>query len=392
MRGDTLIRAGTLNGSGLRSHNERLVLACLRDHAPISRSQIAELVGLTRPAITRIVADLAERGLVVDALAEGAQPGLGRPRQPLELDRTHLAGIGIDLRVDRLEVRGVTLGGATLAKTAVDVPRRPGVVEIVSVVAALVDDLRERFARETVGVGLAVPGQLSADRRTILESAHLHWRSVPLVEVLEERLAAPILMRHVAECAALANARHPDFRDAHRLLQFQVGVGAGAALTKGRDLDPSLPSGWGAVGHLPLGDPAKQCPCGRSGCLDMSIGYGAFHAASARADDAELAGHTQLSVAATVADRARQGDARAQAAIDRIRKDLVRALTVAGLMEAPDVIVLGGYPLGLGEHFLEQVGTDLAEQLHSPSPLRASPLGDEAPGVGAALLALEVDG
>ncbi len=52
------------------------------------------------------------------------------------------------------------------------------------------------------------------------------------------------------------------------------------------------------------------------------------------------------------------------------------------------MIVLGGYLLGLGGGFLRALDADVAQRLLAPSPLRTSPLADEAPGLGAALLGL----
>jgi predicted NBD/HSP70 family sugar kinase/biotin operon repressor len=380
---------GSLTTSALRSHNARLVLACVRDNGPVSRSEIADLVGLTRPAITRIVADLTARGLVVEAHGDSGPVGVGRPRQPLELDRSRLAGIGIDLRVDHLEVRGVTLAGGTMAREGTNIRPRPTPGEVVDSIESLVSRIRGDLGHETTGIGVAIPGALSPDGRVILASAHLGWHDVPFAAMVEERLGTRIRMSHVAAAAALANARHEDFRSFHRLLQFQVGMGAGVALARGRDLDATLPYTWGAVGHLPLGgDPDASCPCGRRGCLDTSVGFGAFSRAAGLDDLPVSSRPLQVDAATAVARRAEAGDARAQAAIEALRADLARALVTVALMEGPDMIVLGGYLLGLGDGFLRALDADVAQRLLAPSPLRTSPLADEAPGLGAALLGL----
>jgi predicted NBD/HSP70 family sugar kinase len=70
-----------------------------------------------------------------------------------------------------------------------------------------------------------------------------------------------------------------------------------------------------------------------------------------------------VDAATAVARRAEAGDARAQAAIEALRADLARALVTVALMEGPDMIVLGGYLLGLGDGFLRALDADVAQRL-----------------------------
>ena len=61
----------------LRRTNLGLVLRRLRDHGPRSRAKLATELGMTRSAVSTLVADLAERGLVrTGGLERGA---VGRP-------------------------------------------------------------------------------------------------------------------------------------------------------------------------------------------------------------------------------------------------------------------------------------------------------------------------
>ncbi len=381
--------SGSLSPTGLRSHHQRLVLACIRDHAPISRAEIAEKVGLTRPSITRIVGDLVDRGFVVEALDDARPRAVGRPQKPLSLNDTHLAGIGIDFRVDRLEVRGVTLDGTELAREAALVAPHPTPGQVVDEIARLVSNVREQHGRETVGIGMCLPGGAAPGSTLVSASAHLGWARVPLPEMLLARLGTPVRLTHVAAAAALAHSRLPEFVAVHRLLHLQVGAGAGIAITRDRELDATQPASWGQIGHIPFNPTPVPCACGRTGCLDTAIGFGAFIAAAGAENERRLGPYGQIRFAEAVAREAADGSTTAKSALESLSRHLVRTLTLLTMIEVPDALVLGGYILGFGQPFLGDVAMRLSDSLDEPSPLRFSPLGDEASGIGAAQLALD---
>lgn len=376
----------SLSGARMRSHNGRLVLASLRDQ-PLSRAQLAEQLGLTPSAITRIVADLIQRGLVEET---GKLTGIGAGRRGITLGLSNrLAGIGIDARVDRTVLVYREMGGTTLRRWELPMPVRPSPEDFVNVVADAVASLEADSEHVITGVGMAVPGLLTADRRGIRQSRYLGWTDVAIVDALEARLGLPVGLRHVAECAAIANARQPELEDCARLLHVQVGAGLGLALTRNRELDETLPVGWGGAGHVLVGDPRRQCVCGRRGCIDATVGFEAFAQPGLAAGLVSPPGPEAMRVfAAEVAERAERGQAWAVEAVEQLVEDLARAIAVFVSLELPDAVTLGGYPLALGESFVARVGDRLAENLAAPSPLVTTSIQDEASGIGAAMVGL----
>lgn len=245
-----------LSGTVMRSTNERHVLACLRDHEPISRADLADRLGLTRAAITRIVADLIERGYITESGLNVGRPG--RPSTRLELSR-RWASIGFDSRAHRTEIVAMEMGGRVLHRELLELPGGIPADQYVSLLASSVQRIRAAIPHQLAGVGVALPGRLSEDR-TIVEKTHFFpWDSFPLVRELTAALdGVPVGLRHNAECAAIANARQPELAGRDRLLHLQVGIGLGIALTRNQDLDDTLPVGWGGAGHVQLGEDRKS--------------------------------------------------------------------------------------------------------------------------------------
>src|SRR3954470_12211441 len=84
----------------LRRTNLGLVLRRLRDHGPRSRATLATELGLTRTAVSSLVGELTDRGLVRPG---GVQRGsVGRPGTTVELDGSSVAGLGAEINVNHV--------------------------------------------------------------------------------------------------------------------------------------------------------------------------------------------------------------------------------------------------------------------------------------------------
>ena len=78
LRSHTLENGEILEQSGLRRHNLGIIFRAIRDSGPISRAQLAQITGMTKPGVTNIVDELLERGLLTQG-AEESKPNRGRP-------------------------------------------------------------------------------------------------------------------------------------------------------------------------------------------------------------------------------------------------------------------------------------------------------------------------
>ena len=80
-----------------RDINNRIALNLVRAHQPISRADLARVMGVSRSAVTLIVNDLLERKLVV----EGATGETVRGRKPtfLHINARRRTVVAVDIRV-----------------------------------------------------------------------------------------------------------------------------------------------------------------------------------------------------------------------------------------------------------------------------------------------------
>lgn len=126
-------------------------------------------------------------------------------------------------------------------------------------------------------VGVGVPALVSADHRTVLESANLGWRNYPLASVLRRGLHLPvyldtdIIFAARAEATIGAGKQSDDF--------VYINLGTGVSHVRMLHQQPQLGAhGLGMnLGHAPLFSehthrPRQHCACGRSYCVECVLG------------------------------------------------------------------------------------------------------------------------
>ena len=86
-----------LEQSGLRRHNLGIIFRALRDSGPLSRAQLANATGMTKPGVNNIVDELLERGLLTQGVEE-SKPERGRPGVLLSINAKATSIIVIELR------------------------------------------------------------------------------------------------------------------------------------------------------------------------------------------------------------------------------------------------------------------------------------------------------
>ncbi|HKU30492.1 MAG TPA: ROK family protein [Arthrobacter sp.] len=353
----------------VRRRNLSLVLDSIAKtgDAKPSRAQVAAGTGLTKAAVSSLVADLVYSGLVAEVglYRDGER---GRPGQGLELN-TRRGVIGMEINVDYLAVGLVDLGGALRFTSTVESHNRglaPGAV--MAGLKRLVDDAKAAAGAENIeilGGGLAVPG-LVDERRSIVTSApNLHWDH----EQLDPRAlldGAPLGVRlsNEANSAALGELWYGSGPADFLYVSGEVGVGGGVII--GGELFMGPGGSAGELGHMVVHPDGPRCSCGGAGCLETFAGQEAIFQA-ARIPDGPLSER----MAGLLAALAANGPEAGKAVHDAGRYLGVALASSARLMDLKGV-VLGGHFAELGDWLKPAVLESLNR--HAPGLLRPEDL------------------
>ena len=81
------------NQSGMRDHNERLVLSLVRLHGGLSKSDIARMTGLSAQTVSVIMRELERDGLLLKLAPQRGK--IGQPSVPMSLNPDGAFFIGL---------------------------------------------------------------------------------------------------------------------------------------------------------------------------------------------------------------------------------------------------------------------------------------------------------
>ncbi|MDF2710942.1 MAG: sugar kinase [Nonomuraea muscovyensis] len=269
----------------------------------------------------------------------------------------------------------VSDSGAVLLSERRPTPREQGPEAVVVAIRDFIGHLAASGDGRPAGVGLAVPGLVSAD--TALYAANLGWKNVPAGDFTP--LDVPILLGHDVRTGGLAESVLGAGRGVPDFLFLPIGTGiAGAMIVHGEPYGGA--SGWGGeIGHIPVFPDGEQCACGQFGCLETYAS-----AASVGRRYSLRSGQEGVRAEQVVAS----DDPMAIEVWDEAVEALSLALATYTLLLDPSMIVLGGGLAEAGPALLDPVRTRLVKRLtfRDAPPLRPAALGVDAGMLGAALL------
>jgi predicted NBD/HSP70 family sugar kinase len=381
----------------LRRTNLGLVLRRLRDHGPRSRATLAAELGMTRTAMSSLVGELTERGLVRQGGVE--RGSVGRPGTTVELDGRAVAGLGAEVNVNHVSTMALDLSGQVLSERKLGLDARA--IPAGEVLDRLAELVRETVADveaqgcDPVGLTVGVAGLVDRERDILTRAPNLGWRDVPVGALLRDRLAPayPVTVDNEGNLATLAEATPGDPSRQDVLVIFgEVGVGggivAGGRLLRGRH-------GFaGEFGHMIVEPQGRRCECGRVGCWETVSGMRSLLDLAADPDDPvrdpAMAIDDRL---AELNRRANLGDTRTLDALAQVGGWVGVGAAVLVNVLNPAAIVLSGYFAAVGEHMRPAIESQLRAGVLAPDAggtrIELSKLGFSASVRGGAGLSLD---
>ena len=260
------------NMMGVKRNNRSATLRILHEKGDMSRKRLAEYMKLTPPAITKIVAEMLQEGLLREgsAVSSGA---VGRREILVELNTHAACGLGVLINLRQAILSATWLDGSVIFSEEIVLPPRVPARETVERLARRLMELAEenRLAREKiVGLGIAVRGITVSNRRGVSDSfGALAEEDVPLCDWFEELTGLRCVLAN--NVRALLAAQMFLSRDEAGGSQFFLRCvdGIGAALSIDGKIWHGVTLQCSEIGHIPVvRRGGKPCSCGKSGCLE----------------------------------------------------------------------------------------------------------------------------
>ncbi|TPI60369.1 ROK family transcriptional regulator [Mesorhizobium sp. B3-1-3] len=254
---ESRLHRGT-NQSGMRDHNERLVLSLVRQHGSLAKSDIARMTGLSAQTVSVIMRELEEDKLLVrQAPLRGK---IGQPSIPMALNPEGAFFIGLKIGRRSAELVLIDFLGNVRAMLQHSY-RYPAPRETVEFVTAGIKTMRGALTpaqdKRIAGLGIAMPFELwnwvdtAGAPREIMDE----WRHRDIRADIQGQCEFPVYLQNDATSACGAELVFGRAGAARDFVYFYIGAFAGGGIVLNGRLYSGPNGNAGALGSMPVPGP-----------------------------------------------------------------------------------------------------------------------------------------
>jgi predicted NBD/HSP70 family sugar kinase len=354
-------RTGT--PSVIRAMNDRAALELMLEQGALSRSQLVELTGVSKPTASETLSRLVRDGLVVPSGTASGARGPSAQLYSVNLELAHIAGINTE--EDRVSASVADLSGRVLGEASIEVDLTDGQSPVPVIDEALRAAMRRaRSSRKLLKhVVLGLTGSYHAGSDSVIYAGHLPgWEVEGVVDDLRRAVRAPLTIENDANLAAIGERTRGSAKDADTFALLWVARGLGLAIELGGGLYQGSTGGAGEIGYMPV--------AGRSLTFQDSVGSGAVLQLARRYG---IVGTTADEV---VGKAVQAGDAKLPFLHELAERLATGVATIVAVLDPP-MVVLAGATCQAGGQLL----VDLTQQeLRRISPFRTELVGSAVSG------------
>ncbi|MGH8837638.1 MAG: ROK family protein [Actinomycetes bacterium] len=234
----------------LRAINDRAALELLIEHGPLTRTQIGDLTGLSKPTAAQLLARLEARGLVHEVGETEGGRGPNARLYAVVPSAAYVAGLHVGPRSIGAAVADIT--GHRVAETELGIA---GVEDPVAVLHEAVERAG-RVAGITLdrlhGLVVGTPGLVDPATGDFAFASDLPSWHRGLLPALRVDLRRRVSLENDVNLAAVAELHHGVAVDRDSFALIWVGRGVGLSTVIGGRLHRGAGGGAGEIGYLPV--------------------------------------------------------------------------------------------------------------------------------------------
>ena len=249
------------NQSGMRAHNERMVLSLVRQQGALAKTDIARISGLSAQTVSVIMRSLEQDGLLLRG--EPIRGRIGQPSVPMSLNPEGAFFLGLKIGRRSVDLTLIDFLGRTRAMRhrLYRYPTPDAVLDFVTLaLPAVIAELPAALRRRVSGLGIAMPFQLWSWVEFIgAPQAEMDaWRTRDIQAEIAAVAAMPVYLQNDATAACGAELVFGTGEKPQNFLYFYFGSFIGGGLVLNGQLFVGRTGNAAGVGPMPVPGPDGQ--------------------------------------------------------------------------------------------------------------------------------------
>ncbi|PLW77048.1 ROK family transcriptional regulator [Cohaesibacter celericrescens] len=238
------------NAGRSRSHNRQVVLGAIHQAGKIGRAEIARNSGLSTQAVSNIIAQLEQEGMLIE---QGRlSTGRGLPSVQYALNSDGGFAFGIEMRPDVIFAALLNLKGATVfSKRANLIDTKPE--RVIDQVLTLRDEALAATGvapERVMGAGIVMPGPFGSNGLSDKGTELPDWQHLDASSLFEKALDLPVFVEIDANAAALGERILGAAKGLETYCFLYFGAGLGLGIVTGGRLFNGAFGNAGEIGHI----------------------------------------------------------------------------------------------------------------------------------------------
>lgn len=331
--------------------------------------------------VTRVVSELVDAGLVLEAGKTAGKEGPGRHGTRLKLNPDGAFVIGVTISGFQKELECVDSTGRIRYQTGLTFSDVTDPDKVIAEVARAIDlmfQISDMPRDRVLGIGVAVSGIVDQPRGIVRSAGPLGWRDVDVAGKLRAKTSLNVVVENLANALSLSEHQFGIAQDCQDIFLISAGTTLGASLTTGGALLRGATSRVGQIGHNYAAPSTLTCSCGRKDCLNTVASGWSVLVNSGRLSDTKYdATHSHAYVCALTEMLDAPADARTKALLHTAGECTARTAAEVCLFTDPELVLVVG-AMTRSQEFTDGFQSEWAQsRLHSmsdaPPALRFDP-------------------
>ena len=243
------------NQSGVRDHNERLVLSLIHRHGSLASVEIARLTRLSPQTVSVIIRRLEADGLL--SRSDPVRGKVGKPLTPVALNPDGVRSLGMIIGRRASEIAAIDFYGRVLTRreTVYAYPTPDRVMTFArDSLPRMLDELGFEQVRRIAGIGVSAPFQLWNWLGSVNAPAGEMnaWRGFDIPAAVAEMSGLDVVFQNDVTSACTAEHLYGRGREFDDYAYFFIGSFIGGGLVLNGTVYPGRTGNAGAFGSIPM--------------------------------------------------------------------------------------------------------------------------------------------